>query len=158
MIISKWRMAAAVDRFPFALRTIHALWRLSRPHFSAGAIGVLFNSLGEVLLVEHVYHVAPRWGLPGGYVDRGEDPRESVCRELREELELEVEVIRVVLVERACGNHLDVAYLCRSESSVGTLCDELLAYRWVPPDQLPELRSFHRRAIREALALLDVPV
>ena len=158
MIISKWRMAAAVNRFPFALRTIHAVWRLSRPHFSAGAVGVLFNPLGEVLLVEHVYHTNPRWGLPGGYVDRGEDPQESVAREMHEELGLEVEVIRVVLVERGYGNHLDIAYLCRSDGSVGHICDELLDYRWVQPDQLPEIRSFHRKAVHEALALLDVNV
>lgn len=158
MIISKGRMAAAVSRFPFALQTIHAVWRLSRPHFTAGAIAVLFNVRGEVLLVEHVYHVPPRWGLPGGYVDRGEDPQDTICRELHEELGLTATVVRVAAVTRSTSSHLDIAYLCRSDSVVEQICDELLAYRWTPPDQLPEIRPFHRQAIQAALALVDAPV
>jgi ADP-ribose pyrophosphatase YjhB (NUDIX family) len=156
MIISKWRIAAAVKRFPFLLTTTHRLIRLTRPRFTAGAVGVLFNTLGEVLLVEHVYHTAPQWGLPGGYVDRGEDPQQTVVREMREELELGVEIIRALVIERsAFGAHLDIAYLCQSDQLVGRLSSELLEYRWVQPDQLPPLRAFHRRAVSQALALMD---
>ena len=32
----------------------------------------------------------PRWGLPGGHLDPGEDPEAAVRRELEEELELSV--------------------------------------------------------------------
>ena len=158
MIISKWRVAAAIHRFPLIIRIVHSLWRLTRPHFSAGVIGVLFNSLGEVLVVEHVYHMPPRWGLPGGYMDRGEDPKVTIAREMREELDLAVVVGPVVALERSDGNHLDIAFLVRSDNSVGHLCDELLDYRWVSPDQLPEIRRFHRKAISEALALVDMKV
>ncbi|MEO8392398.1 MAG: NUDIX hydrolase [Chloroflexota bacterium] len=158
MIISKWRIAAAIHRFPLSIRIVHTLWRFTRPHFSAGVIGVLFNSLGEVLVVEHVYHTPPRWGLPGGYMDRGEAPQATIAREMQEELELSVEVGPVVALERTQGNHLDIAFLCRSEGSVGHLCEELLNYRWVSPDQLPEIRHFHRKAITTALALVDVNV
>ncbi len=156
MIISKWRIAAAVNRFPLILTVAHALIRLVQPRFSAGVIGVLFNSVGEVLIVEHVYHSAPRWGLPGGYMDRGEDPKATIVREMREELELPVEVVRVLVVERSIHKaHLDIAYLCQSAQSVGQLSDELLNYQWFQPDQLPELRPFHRRAVSQALALMD---
>jgi ADP-ribose pyrophosphatase YjhB (NUDIX family) len=156
MIISKWRIAAAVKRFPLLLTTTHRLIRLTRPRFTAGAVGVLFNPLGEVLLVEHVYHTAPQWGLPGGYVDRGEDPTQTVVREMREELELGVEIVQALVIERAAvGAHLDIAYLCQSDQSVGRLSSELLEYRWVSPDQLPPLRAFHRRAVSQALALMD---
>ncbi|HVU11700.1 MAG TPA: NUDIX hydrolase [Phototrophicaceae bacterium] len=158
MIISKWRIAAAINRFPFAASLIHSLWRLTRPHFTAGVIGVLINPLGEVLVVEHVYHTPPRWGLPGGYVERGEDPAASLARELHEELELSVEVGAVLVVERGYGNHLDIAYACHPQSDVGKLCNELLDYRWSQPDQLPELRPFHRKAISQAFALTGIQV
>ena len=158
MTIPKWRVAAALKRFPFVLPLIHSLWRLTRPRFTAGVIGVLFNPLGEVLIVEHVYHTSPQWGLPGGYVDRNEEPRIAVARELREELELTVEVVRPLLIERPYPDHLDLAYLCQSSGTVGKLSSELINYRWVAPAQLPEIRSFHRKAIAEALVLMEADV
>ena len=91
-------------------------------------------------------------------MDRGEDPQTTIARELGEELELSVKVGPVVALERSEGNHLDIAFLCRSDGSVGHLCEELLNYRWVLPDQLPEIRRFHRKAISEALALVDMNV
>lgn len=156
MTRAKWRIAAAIKHFPFVLMFLHRLVRLTRPRFTAGVTGVLFNSLGEVLIVEHVYHSYPQWGLPGGYVDGGEDPHETIAREMREEVDLNVEVGRLLLVERADSAHIDIAYLCHSSEPVGTLSAELLAYRWVIPDQLPTLRRFHHKAISEALTLMDV--
>jgi 8-oxo-dGTP pyrophosphatase MutT (NUDIX family) len=155
MVISKRQIAAAVKRFPLVLGWMHTIWRFTRPRFTAGVIGVLINTCGEVLIVEHVYHSYPQWGLPGGYVDRGEDPVESLVRELYEELQLTVEVGPIVALDRAYDTHLDIAYLCYSDGTVGTLCQELLAYRWSTPDQLPEIRPFHRQAIVQGLALLE---
>lgn len=158
MTRAKWRIAAAIKHFPVLLTILHTLVRLTRPRFTAGVTGVLFNSLGEVLIVEHVYHHSPQWGFPGGYVDRGEDPHEALAREIREELDMHVEVGRVLLVERADHAHIDIAYLCHSSETVGKLSSELLDYRWVFPDQLPEIRRFQRKAISEALTLTDVNV
>lgn len=158
MAISKRQIAAAVKRFPLVLSVMHRAWRLSRPHFSVGVIGVLFNPLGEVLIVEHVYHSYPQWGLPGGYVDRGEDPQESLAREFREELQLNVQVGAVVAAQRAYSNHLDLAYVCFCHNDVGALCSELLDYRWVTPANLPDIRRFHRSAISQAAALQGMSV
>ncbi len=158
MVISKRRVAAAVKRFPLVLSVMHTVWRLTRPRFSAGVIGVLFNAQGEVLIVEHVYHPYPQWGLPGGYVDRGEDPRDALAREFREELELQVEVGRSSPsnAHDVHGDHLDLAFLCHSDDQVGTLCNELLDYRWVAPEQLPEIDPFQRNAISQAVDLMEL--
>jgi len=59
------------------------------------------------LLVVHAgagRHRRPRWGLPGGHIDPGEAPHRAVCRELREELELEIGAVQFVDDYRSQGN------------------------------------------------------
>jgi len=115
----------------------------------------MFNASGEVLLVEHVFHPHAPWGLPGGWVDRRESPENALCREMKEELALEVEVGPVLLVELDFNNHLDLAYLCRMNGEIGLLSEELLDYGWFSPASLPRLHKFHYRAIMRALERLD---
>jgi 8-oxo-dGTP diphosphatase len=57
------------------------------------AAGVVIEG-GRVLLSQRKQgtHLAGAWELPGGKVDAGEDPRETVRRELREELGIDVVV------------------------------------------------------------------
>ncbi len=153
-MLSKQRIAAALKRAPFLLSITHRVWRLTRPHFTAGVVGVVFDDDARVLLVEHVYHVFPHWGLPGGYVDRGETLETAVVRELREELALDTHVISVALVGHAVQRHLDIAYWCQAKSNVGAISAELLAYAWFPLDALPPVRPFHARAIHAAAALM----
>ncbi len=116
---------------------------------------MVFNAADEVLLVEHVLHPRHPWGLPGGWVDRADSLETAVVRELQEELELTVCVEQVLLVEiiRRFGAHIDIAFLCSTKGEVGQLSGELLTYRWTPPPDLPDLTSFHTRAIQQAIKL-----
>jgi 8-oxo-dGTP pyrophosphatase MutT (NUDIX family) len=115
------RIAALVQKTPWAINAARVIWRLWQPKFSAGVVGVVFNAQRHVLLVEHVFHPYSPWGLPGGWVERGEDPAQTVQRELLEELEMTVEVGPVLLVDNEYGNHLDLAYLCYSNGTVGMI-------------------------------------
>lgn len=144
------RAARSLQKIPWALSAIRKIWRYTRPRYTAGSVAVVFNDAGEVLIVEHVFHAYQPWGLPGGYLNRRENPDGALARELREELQLEVDVRQIVLVERNFGDHLDLAYLCHARSSIGKLSPELVDYRWVEPSALPDLRPFHRRAIENA--------
>jgi mutator protein MutT len=58
------------------------------------ALGVLWDEEGRVLLTRR--HDDGLWGLPGGVVDPGEEPARCVVRELREELGLDVEPVRLL--------------------------------------------------------------
>lgn len=145
--------ASTIRRAPWIAVSARWLYRLLQARFSAGVVGVIFNAAGEVLLVEHVFHPYHPWGLPGGWVDRREDPANTLLREMREELELQVEVGPVLLVKVDYGNHIDMAYLCRQTGPIGALSHELLGYRWIPPDSLPRLQPFHYHAIQRALEI-----
>ena len=62
------------------------------PRLAAGAFFVHDN---KVLLVHKTY--GHRWDIPGGYVDRGESPAAACEREIREELELNRTVRRLLV-------------------------------------------------------------
>jgi ADP-ribose pyrophosphatase YjhB (NUDIX family) len=126
--------------------------RLVQPHFTVGVVGVLLDDSGErVLLVEHVFHSKHPWGLPGGWINRDEDPAQTVEREFFEETGLRVRAVRPLVVERASGmrRHIDMIFLCvlDGEQQAIRLSNELLGYRWVPLDDLPPLVAFQRRVI-----------
>lgn len=141
-----------LQKAPWIAGYAQSIWRLGRPKFSAGVVGVIFDESGRVLLVEHVFHPYAPWGLPGGWIDKSENPWETVKRELQEELELTIEVGSVLLVQIE-RNHLDLAYLCHARSSIGKLSNELLNYDWYDLDHLPKLHRFHYQAIQSALAI-----
>lgn len=155
------RIAALLRRYPALGMTLQRAVRLFQPRFTAGVVGVLCDPQGErVLLVEHVYHAHTPWGLPGGWMDRDEDPAHTVEREFAEETGLQVRAVRPLLVVLGTKwrRHLDIVFLVEPVQTDQPirLCNELLSYRWASLDDLPPIVSLHRRAI--ALALQSAPV
>lgn len=147
------RVATLLQKVPWLASSAMRLWRWRQARFSAGVAGVIFNTEGQVLLVEHVFHPHAPWGLPGGWVDRHESPADALQREMREELALEVTIGPVLLCELDFGNHLDLAYLCYTGGSVGPLSSELLDHGWFSTFSLPRLHKFHYRAIIRAMEI-----
>lgn len=150
------RLAQFLQRVPWLVVIGRVLWRFRQAKFTAGAVGVVFNGQGQVLLVEHVFHPYAPWGLPGGWVDRQEKPSDTVSRELQEELNLQVTVGSVIMIDLDFGDHLDFAYLCEASGDVGSLSRELLGYQWCSLDSLPKLQSFHYRAIHAAASVVGI--
>jgi len=78
------------------------------------------------------------WEFPGGKVEAGEDPRDCVVREIREELAIEIAVdgIYDVIFYRYPERHvLVLAYSCRWLS--GEIRDlEVAEHCWVSPDEV----------------------
>jgi ADP-ribose pyrophosphatase YjhB (NUDIX family) len=134
----------------------HVFIRFLQPKYTVGVVGVIFNEKGQILLVEHVFHPARPWGLPGGWIGGNEEPALAVSREFREELDLDIEVEMLLLAERSERNHLDLAYLCQQRGAIGQLNSELLDYRWFDPLDLPPLTGFHYKAIQRALQVVRV--
>jgi 8-oxo-dGTP pyrophosphatase MutT (NUDIX family) len=153
------------------IRTIAAEWWPARvavrvlasavaPRNCIGAVGVVFDGEGRVLLVEHAFRTDFPWGLPGGWIEPGEDPGRTVARELKEELGLDVEVGALVhggLVDRVRTSthpvHIGLAYECDLRNGSDRLSMEVLGFRWVDPGHhdVP-LAPFQQTAIARAAA------
>jgi 8-oxo-dGTP diphosphatase len=150
------RLASLLRRFPWSGRLAQRVYRLRLPRFTVGVVGVLLDENHEqVLLVEHIFHTRRPWGLPGGWLERGEDPAETVEREFLEETGLHVRAAQTLLVKIPADmrRHLDVVFLCKLADGTAPnvrLSHELIDYRWVTQDALPPLVAFHAEAIRLA--------
>lgn len=70
---------------------------MATPRVAAGAL--FFDEDGNVLLVKPTYKEG--WDIPGGYVEPGESPRAACRREIREELALDLEIGRLLVVDWA---------------------------------------------------------
>jgi len=130
----------------------------SRHH--VGAVGVVFNDAGEVLLVEHVFRPNYNWGLPGGWVERGENPADTVRREFKEELGTTLHIKQLLLCDvqgREPGGTtprgLALAYYARLSKeaidlSSATHAFEVLSIAWVDPNAIAwRLAPFQQKAI-----------
>lgn len=151
----KQRVAGLMRRFPFLYPLLSRLIGLFAARFTVGVTGVIFNERGEILLLEHVFRGRYPWGLPGGWVGRHERPRDALRRELMEEVGLSVRVGLPLLVDLDdLPGHLETAFLCQVEGEVGPLSNEILAARWVLPEELPEgLKPLEREMVDRALRL-----
>jgi 8-oxo-dGTP pyrophosphatase MutT (NUDIX family) len=72
-----------------AYRLLNAYAFVRRPRVR-GCMVLLSDDAGRVLLVRHTYGDRRAWELPGGWVERGEDPIDAARRETREELGADV--------------------------------------------------------------------
>jgi ADP-ribose pyrophosphatase YjhB (NUDIX family) len=154
-VTSLRRLSTLIPRLPPLLWGLRFAVRVVAPRQWVGAVGALFNASGEVLLLEHVFRTDYPWGLPGGWVERREDPSETVRREFAEELQLNVEVGRLLHCARvpaiatsAAPPHLGLGYFCRHSGGQCVIASEILAFEWVDPCRIGhELAPFQKRVI-----------
>jgi ADP-ribose pyrophosphatase YjhB (NUDIX family) len=99
-------------------------------------VAALVEHEGQVLLVRNHGWPEKWFGLVAGFLERGETPCEGVLRELREELGLAGEIVRLIGVygfqER---NEVIVAYHVRATGTV-VQGEEIAEVRAVSPERL----------------------
>ena len=143
----KRQIAAIIRRLPFLTRLPFLVFRRFQARYTVGVAGVVFDAAGNTLLVEHAWHPRHPWGLPGGWIDDDEDPAAALQRELMEELQLPVTVVKPLHISKPFHNHIDMSFLCAPRGEVGELSSELLDYRWTPRESLPRLHRFHQQSL-----------
>ncbi len=127
--------------------------------FMPAVTAVVVNDRREILL--HRAKDDGEWYLIGGSIDPGEEPAETVVREVWEETGVEVQPERIVGVycqpptRYANGDeitYLSVSFLCRAIGGQPHVHDdESLEVRFYPLDHLPRLNASHRLCIELAL-------
>jgi 8-oxo-dGTP pyrophosphatase MutT (NUDIX family) len=131
-----------------------------RPLLLPGVTAVVFDDAGRVLLGERADN--GQWALIAGVMDPGEQPAETIVREVYEETAVHVvpERITSVLTQPTTVypngdrcDYVDITFRCRAiggEARVND--DESLAVGWFALDDLPPITELVRHRIECALA------
>ncbi|WP_202928114.1 (deoxy)nucleoside triphosphate pyrophosphohydrolase [Cyclobacterium salsum] len=104
---------------------------------------VIRNSQHQILAVQRSekMRMPLKWEFPGGKVEAGETEEEALIREIQEELGLNIQVEkRMQPVHHDYGDLAIclVPFWARTRA-VAPILMEHTAYRWMPPELLPDL-------------------
>jgi 8-oxo-dGTP diphosphatase len=127
--------------------------RLSHPRFAVTAGAIITDSRGRVLLLKHRFRPGTGWGMPGGFMEKGEQPEDALRRELREEVGLEVDQLKVFTTRAfRVPNQVEIVFRCQAIGDPDRLNFEIQKAAWFSPDDLPkELPNDQARLIKRAL-------
>ncbi|HSD47004.1 MAG TPA: NUDIX hydrolase [Pyrinomonadaceae bacterium] len=127
--------------------------RVTQQRFTVTAGALIFNNDGKVLLLKHRFRAGSGWGIPGGFLELGEQPEEAMRRELREEIGLEVERVEI-FTSRSFKRprQVEILFRGRANSDVKPLTIEVERAEWFSLDALPDGLPKDQRALVERAA------
>jgi 8-oxo-dGTP diphosphatase len=127
--------------------------RATNSKFTVTAAGIILNAEGKVLLLKHRFRVGSGWGIPGGFLEAGEQAGDALRRELREEIDLELEDSRLFAVRTfKRQNQIEVVFIAQAFGSSDPKSIEVERAVWFSSDALPvELASDQKKLIESAL-------
>jgi ADP-ribose pyrophosphatase YjhB (NUDIX family) len=116
---------------------------------------VVLDERGRVMLLKHEFRTGSGWGIPGGFLEKGEQPLEALRRELREEVGVELDTAEIAHVRTLNPpQQVEIHFRCRVRGAEGATPQsmEINSVGWFAPDALPsELSQDQRRIIKHAL-------
>ncbi len=121
--------------------------RTLSPTYAIGAVALIEHD-GKVLGLRQRHRTG--YSLPGGLMDRGEQPADAVVREVAEETGLRIDPgDAVVTVFDPDVNHCDVIFRveCADRPEVRP-ASEAMSYRWLDLDSWPDPDHATRRILR----------
>jgi 8-oxo-dGTP pyrophosphatase MutT (NUDIX family) len=111
--------------------------------YTSGSMALIHDGEGGILLVKPWYRQG--WGLPGGMMKRREQSIDTLRREIREELGVEIdEALRYDVYVQRRRRHIDHLYVARlarqTKLNTGRL-GEIAEVEWFQADRLPDLQK-----------------
>lgn len=128
--------------------------RIGQKQFTVTTAAIIVDDEGRVLLLDHVFRPDGGWGVPGGFLAHDEQPEEGMRRELREEIDLEVDHVRVAFARALpWSRQVEIYYRAKAVGVPKPSSIEIKHAEWFAVDQLPvSLSTDQRRLIERALS------
>jgi ADP-ribose pyrophosphatase YjhB (NUDIX family) len=129
---------------------------LAEPGFMVTVSAVVIDDGGRVMLLNHEFRAGSGWGIPGGFIEAGEQPLDALRREMREEVGVELDTVELLSVcTLKHTQQVEIHYRCRlrERETATPQSIEINRVGWFDADALPpELSADQRRIIKDALA------
>ena len=128
-------------------------WRLvwfTQNKFTVSVVGIITNEKQEILILDHYFRLRYSWGLPGGFINRGEIPKEAIKREIKEETDLDLKDINLIKV-RNVGRHIEIMFRASATGNGKVTSREIREIGWFKIDNLPEMSDVQIKLLKNAL-------
>jgi ADP-ribose pyrophosphatase YjhB (NUDIX family) len=134
------------------MKLIGQIWRMMSPSMRLKVIrgtqkkftvsvGVVITDRDQkILLLEHVFRAGSGWGIPGGFINHGEQPEAAARREIREETGLELENVKMLRV-RTTGRHVEILFRAEANGAASVKSREIKSLGWFETGGMPEEMS-----------------
>jgi ADP-ribose pyrophosphatase YjhB (NUDIX family) len=127
--------------------------RATQPSFTVSAAVIVTDDFGRILLLNHILRPASGWGVPGGFLNRGEQPNETAEREIFEETGLKVGNLKMFRVQ-TINYHVEFWFLGTASGEALAKSREILEARWFTFAEMPaEMSRKERKMIEQALQI-----
>lgn len=140
-----WRLGMQIFRLS-PTRVTWPLIRLSSPTFTVGAIALIEYD-GKLLALRQTHRNGV--SLPGGLVEKGEQPAAAVAREVLEETGIRIDPGDIVATAfETTLRHIDVMFRvpCDVEPTV-RVASEATAHEWLPMDRWTDVDDATQRIL-----------
>jgi ADP-ribose pyrophosphatase YjhB (NUDIX family) len=128
------------------------LIRGTQKKFTVSVTAVVLNNDGKILLLDHVLRPHSGWGIPGGFINYGEQPEDAIRRELREETDLELDGLEMVWM-RTVHSHVEIVFRARSRGELKVGSAEIHSAGWFFPAEMPaEMSAVQKFVIEKTLS------
>lgn len=139
-----WKISPALLRKYFV--------RLTQKTFTVSVGAIVVNDEGKVLLLDHVLRPGSGWGIPGGFINEGEQPEDAVKREVCEEIGLEIESVELLEVHTV-KRHVEILVRARGRGEGKAKNFEIKEVGWFALDEMPEeMNRSQKQMIKQVLA------
>ena len=112
--------------------------------FTVSAAGVITNEKGEVLLLNHVLRPVSGWGIPGGFLNFGEQPEAAFRREIREETGLDLRNVTLYR-SRTLKRHIEIIFLAKAVGEASVNSREIIELGWFTVENMPPEMSLDQQ-------------
>lgn len=143
----------------FRLLPVKLAWpvvRLTAPTYTVGAVALIEYD-GKLLALHQLHRRGV--SLPGGLIDKGEEPAAAVTREVLEETGIRIDPGDVIATTFATKlRHIDVLFrvLCDTEPVI-RVGSEATSYEWLPLDDWTDIDSATARILHAVRAVHHEP-